>query len=111
MPELVRVSNVEKMDGLQSYINEQVARGKYAEIIQAIGMYSLLIDPEHTIADQERLYRQVLGLLKDKIRSKDPRIYALWLDSFPRHLDRIVEQEEIDKDASAQNVLLFLGPR
>ncbi len=105
MPELVRVSSVEKPDGLLSTINDQFGRGKYAEIIQAIGMYSLLADPEHTIEDQERLYGHVLDLLKEKIRDQDPRTYSAWLTSFPRHLDRIVEQGEIVTDSSAQTVL------
>jgi len=105
MPELVRVSNVEKLDGLLSTIKDQFGRGKYAEIIQAIGMHSLLVDPEHTIADQEQLYRQVLNLLKDKIRTEQPRTYATWLTAFPRHLDRIVGQGEIVADVSAQTVL------
>ena len=105
MPELVRVSNVENLNGLMSYINDQFGRERYAEIIQAIGMHSLLMDPEHTLTDQEQLYRLVLNLLKSKISRDDSRIYPSWLASFPKHLDRLVEQGQIVADAAAQSVL------
>ncbi len=105
MPDLVRVSNAQHLDGLMSYINDQFGRGKYAEIIQAIGMHSILIDPEHTITDQEQLYRMVLNLLKDKISKDDPKAYAAWIASFPRYLDRLVELGQIVTDATAQSAL------
>ncbi len=105
MPELVRVSTAERMDGLMSYINEQFGRGKYIEIVQAIGMHSILVDPEHSIADQEQLYRLVLNLLKSKIGKDAPGSYGSWLSSFPRYLDHIVEQGQIVTDASAQSLL------
>jgi hypothetical protein len=105
MPELVRVSNVENLDGLMSYINDKFGQGKYAEIIQAIGMHSLLIDPEHTLTDQDKLYRLVLNLLKSKISRENPKAYASWLASFPQLLDRMVEQGQPVTDATAQSAL------
>jgi hypothetical protein len=105
MPELVRVANVERLDGLRSYINEQFEKNHFAEIVQAVGMYSLLIDPEHTLGDQDELYRLVLDLLKNKIRRDDPKTYSEWLSSFPSLLDQLVEKGEIIVDAAAQMVL------
>ncbi len=105
MPELVRVSNAENLDGLLSYISDQFGRGKYAEIIQAIGMHSLLFDPEHTISDQDKLYREVLNMLKNKIGKDDPKTYAQWIAAFPRYLDSLVEKNQIVTDAAAQSVL------
>ncbi len=105
MPELVRVTSAANLDGLLSYINDQFERGKYAEIIQAIGMHSILVDPEHTITDQEQLYRLALNLLKNKVRKENSSIYSVWLAAFPRHLDRLVEQGEIVTDPAAQAVL------
>ncbi len=105
MPELVRVSNVENLNDLKSYINDQFGQARYAEIIQAIGMHSILADPEHTLTDQEQLYRLVLNLLKSKISKDNASVYASWLASFPRHLDRLVEQGQIVTDAAAQSAL------
>ncbi len=105
MPELVRVTTAANLDELLSYITDQFERGRYAEIIQAIGMHSILVDPEHTITDQEQLYRLALNLLKNKVRKENPSIYSAWLAAFPRHLDRLVEQGQIVTDPAAQAVL------
>ena len=105
MPQLVRVSNVEKLDSLKKYVNDQFEKGRYAEIVQAIGMHSIMIDPEHTLGDQGNLYGSVLDLLKNKIRRDDPKTFSTWLASFPRLLDRLVEQGQIVVDEAAQTVL------
>ena len=67
MPELVTVSSVEKLESLRTTINELFEHGKYAEIVQSIGMHSILMEPEHMIGDQDSLYHLVLNLMKKKI--------------------------------------------
>ena len=70
MPEVVKVSTVESSQKLTAAIEEYFKKGRYAEITQAIGMHSVLIDPQHTMEDQSRLYRSVLALLKKRIAEK-----------------------------------------
>ena len=56
MPEVVLVSKIEKMDKLKVYLQESFKKARYSEVTQAIGMHSLLIDPQHTMKDQSGLY-------------------------------------------------------
>ncbi len=56
MPEVVLVSTVENMDKLKSLSGGVVQESPVSEITQAIGMHSLLIDPQHTMKDQAGLY-------------------------------------------------------
>jgi hypothetical protein len=105
MPELVRVSNVEHLDALMTYINELFGKGKYAEIIQAIGMYSLLIDSEHTLGDQDRLYRLVLNLIKKKQAHDMPHTFAKWIASFPQLLAGMVSKGDFVTDEAARSEL------
>jgi hypothetical protein len=101
MPDLVTVSSVEKLEDLKTNINTLFELGKYAEIIQSIGMHSILIDPEHMISDQDHLYHMVLNLIKKKINRKDPKRYSSWLIAFPALLNRIVEEKQIVTDAAS----------
>jgi len=84
MQDVVMVSSVDKLDQLKSFIENKFAKKRYAEITQAIGIYSVLIDSEHTISDQARLYRTVLGLVKDRIKANIGKGYAAWYAQFPQ---------------------------
>jgi hypothetical protein len=100
MQEVVNVSSVENLDQLTSYIDAHFAKNKYAEITQAIGIYSLLIDSEHTISDQRRFYRQVLNLLKDRIKARLGKSYAAWYASFPALASEAAKLAGSDKSAA-----------
>jgi len=105
MPELVTVSSVERLDELKTYINDLFEQGQYAEITQAIGMHSILMDPEHMTADQDHLYHMVLNLIKKRITRENAKQYSSWLIAFPALLNDIVNEGRIVTDAAAQNVL------
>src|SRR5512147_884856 len=105
MAELVRVSDIEKKEKLKSYLEELFKKGKYAEMTQAIGMYSILIDPEHTMSDQSGLYHFVLDLIKDRIRTTKGKSYAAWYTGFPKILDQMVSANQIVTDQAAADVL------
>lgn len=105
MPELVTVSRIESLESLKTYINEQFERGRYSEISQAIGMHSILIDPEHMISDQAALYQLVLNLLKKSVSRKNPKTYSAWLTAFPALIARLVKDNVIVTDAAAQSAL------
>jgi len=106
MPELVTVSSCEKLESLRTTINELFENGKYAEIIQSIGMHSILMEPEHMIGDQESLYHLVLNLKKKKVQREDPKQYSSWLLSFPALLSRIVNEGQILSDDAGQSALV-----
>jgi hypothetical protein len=114
MADLVRVSDIEKKEKLRSYLEELFKKGKYAEITQAIGMYSILIDPEHTISDQSGLYHFVLDMIKERVRTTKGKGYAAWYTGFPKILDQIVAANQIVTDKAAAEVLASqraaLGP-
>jgi hypothetical protein len=105
MAELVRVSDIEKKEKLKSYLEELFKKGKYAEMTQAIGMYSILIDPEHTISDQSGLYHFVLDMIKDRVRTTKGKGYAAWYTGFPRTLDQMVSANQIVTDKAAADAL------
>ena len=105
MAELVRVSDIEKKEKLKSYLEELFKKGKYAEMTQAIGMYSILIDPEHTISDQSGLYHFVLDMIKDRVRTVKGKGYAAWYTGFPNILDQMVSANQIVTDKAAVDVL------
>ena len=100
MQEVVNVSNVENLDQLKSYIDAHFAQNKYYEITQAIGIHSLLIDSEHTLGDQNRLYRQVLNLLKDRIKATLGKDYAPWYAAFPKLASQASALADMDKNAA-----------
>lgn len=90
MPEVVRVSTIENNQRLMASIEDYFKRGRYAELTQAIGMHSLLIDPQHTMRDQTQYYRQVLGMIKDKVRAVLGKHYSAWYANFPKLMDEII---------------------
>lgn len=99
MQEVVNVSSVENLDQLKSYIDGHFAKNQYTEITQAIGIYSILIDSEHTIGDQSRLYHQVLNLLKDRIRTRLGKDYAPWYAAFSKRASEASKLAGTDKTA------------
>jgi len=105
MPELVTVSSVERLDELKTYINDLFEKGQYSEITQAIGMHSILMDPEHMTADQDHLYHMVLNLIKKRITRENAKQYSSWLIAFPALLNDIVTEGRIVTDPAAQIVL------
>ena len=101
MPEVVRVSTIENNQSLMASIEDYFKRGRYAEITQAIGMHSLLIDPQHTMHDQTHYYRKVLDMTKDKVRAGLGKHYSAWYASFPKLMDEIVSAGGNDKLATS----------
>jgi len=106
MPDLVTVSSVEKMEDLKTNINRLFEQGKFAEIIQSIGMHSILIDPEHMISDQDHLYHLVLNLIKKKINRENPKTYSSWIIAFPSLIDKLVQGGVIVTDQASQSPLV-----
>lgn len=105
MPELVTVSSIDTMEKLKAKLEEFFNKGQYAEITQAIGMYSILIDPQHTISDQAQLYRMVLNMIKDRIRERKTKSYAAWYAHFPKLMDDIVASGQIVTDTMSSTVI------
>ncbi len=102
MSGVVKVSSVETSQELMASIEEYFSKGRYAEITQAIGMHSILIDPQHTLGDQTRLYRAVLDMLKDKIKAVLGAHFSTWYATFPKLMDELVSSgvEITDKRAA-----------
>ncbi len=105
MSELVMVSSVETMEKLKTYLEQLFAQKRYSEITQAIGMHSILIDPQHMMSDQTGMYRYVLNMLKDRINKARGKSYASWYEDFPKIMDQLVSANKIVTDAAAADVL------
>lgn len=105
MPELVMVSSVEKKEQLRTYLEELFRKERWSEMTQAIGMHSILIDPQHTMADQADLYRFVLDMIKGRITKAKGKSYGAWYADFPKLMDRIVSAKQIVTDAAAAEVI------
>lgn len=105
MPDVVREANIANGDILKPYIETLFKKEQYPEIGLAIGMHSLLIDPEHTIRDQAGLYRLVLNLLKERIRGRKSDSYAAWYADFPASLDALVSANQVVTDKPSADVL------
>jgi hypothetical protein len=105
MPEIVMVSNVEKTEKLKAYLEELFKKGRIADITLAIGMHSLLIDPQHTIADQKDLYHFVLHLIKDSISKAKGKSFSAWYADFPKQMDQLLSSGQIVTDKAAEDVL------
>lgn len=105
MPEVVKVSSVESSQKLMAAIEDYFKKGRYAEITQVIGMHSVLIDPQHMLADQKNLYRSVLNMIKDRISGNLGKKYSAWYSDFPRIMDRIVTAGQIITDKACEEVL------
>jgi hypothetical protein len=105
MPEVVLVSNIEKMDKLKVYLQESFKKARYSEITQAIGMHSLLIDPQHTMKDQADLYHGMLNIMKEKIRSIKGKSYGTWYSSFSKLMDELVSSRQVVIDKASLDVI------
>jgi len=105
MPELVMVSQVEKTDQLKTLLEDLFRRGRYAEITQAIGMHSILIDPEHMINDQTSFYGFILNLIKARINAVKGKSYATWYADFPRLLDEQLSSSRFAIDRAAADAI------
>lgn len=105
MPELVMVSNVEKMEKLKILLEELFKQERYSEIGQAIGMHSILIDPQHTMSDQAGLYRFILNMIKDRISKTKGKRYAAWYAGFPKVMDQVVAENQVVTDKAAAEAL------
>lgn len=105
MPETVFVSHIDNHEKLRTYIMDLFQKGKYEEIARAIGMYSLLIDPQHTLGDQAQLYRSVLELLKNRISKAKDKAYSSWLSAFPMLLSELVASRQVVTDEASIEVI------
>ena len=105
MPEVVLVSNVEQSDKLRIYLEESFKKSRYSEITQAIGMHSLLIDPQHTMKDQARLYHGILNMLKERISSSKGKGYGAWYAAFPSLMDKLVVSKQIVTDSASLDII------
>ena len=102
---MVLVSNVEKLDKLKIYLEESFNKSRYSEITQAIGMHSLLIDPQHTMKDQAGLYRGVLTLLKERISKSKGKSYGAWYTAFPALMDKLVVSKQTVTDKATLDII------
>jgi hypothetical protein len=105
MSELVTVSSVENKEKLKSNLEDLFKRERYSEIGEAIGMHSILIDPQNTIADQANLYHFILDMIKDRIRTAKGKGYSAWYTGFPKALDQIAAGNQIITDKRSTDVL------
>jgi len=105
MPEVVQVSNVEKMDKLKIYLEESFKNSRYSEITQAIGMHSLLIDPQHTMKDQAGLYNGILNMIKERISKSKGKSYGAWYTAFPALMDELISSKQTVTDNASLNVI------
>ncbi len=105
MSELVMVSSVDSMEKLKSNLEQLFAQKRYSEITQAIGLHSVLFDPQHMISDQSDMYRFVLNMLKERIAKGRGKSYATWYEDFPKIMDQLVSANKIVTDAAAADVL------
>ncbi len=105
MPELVMVSNVERTEKLKDYLEELFSKGRYADITLAIGLHSIVIDSQHTIADQKDLYQFVLHLIKDRITKTSGKSYSAWYADFPKQMDQLLSSGQVMADKAAEDVL------
>ncbi len=105
MPELVMVSSVDSTEKLKTNLEQLFVQKRYSEITQAIGLHSILFDPQHMMEDQSSTYRFVLNMLKDRIAKARGKSYETWYADFPKILDQIISAHKIVTDAAAADVL------
>jgi hypothetical protein len=105
MTEVVMVSSIDTLGKLKTYLVDLFKQERYAEITQAIGMHSLLIDPQHTMNDQSNLYHDILNMLKDRISKAKGKSYGSWYVGFPKVMDQIVIAKQIVTDKTAAEAL------
>jgi hypothetical protein len=105
MPEVVLVSNIEKIDKLKVYLEDSFKKARYSEITQAIGMHSLFIDAQHTMRDQVNLYHGILSMIKDRISKNKGNSYGAWYKNFPQLMDRLVSSRQVVSDKASVDVV------
>ncbi len=105
MPELAVLSNIENIEKLKTYIEELLKKGRYDEISQAIGSYSIFTDPQHMRNDQSRLFHYVLELLKGRISKENSTVYSSWLAAFPKLMAQLASNHTIVTDRAAADAL------
>lgn len=105
MPETVYASQAETKERALSSIADLFAKGKYEEVSRVIGMYSIMTDPQHTMADQAQLYRSALEMIKNKVRSSKGPEYAAWLTSFPEIMRSLTASKQVVTDALAVDII------
>ena len=105
MPEVVLVSNIEKMDKLKIYMEDSFKKSRYSEITQAIGMHSLLIDPQHTMKDQAGLYHGILNMIKERIGGSKGKSYGAWYTAFPSLMDKLASSKQTVIDNASLDVI------
>ena len=105
MPEIVRVSTVENSTKLMGVIEEYFKNNRFAEITQAIGIHSVLIDPQHAIGNQTSSYRAVLNMLKSRISVKLGKKYGEWYAEFPKLMDQLVSAGQNPLDDAVKSLL------
>ncbi len=105
MPEIVKVSTVENSLKLMGVIEEYFKNNRFAEITQAIGIHSVLIDPQRAISNQATSYRAVLNMLKNRISVKLGKKYGEWYAEFPKIMDQLVSAGQNPVDQSVKSML------
>lgn len=105
MPEVVMVSSVENTEKLKLFIQECFKKERYSEISEAIGLHSLLIDPQHTMRDQAGLYRTVLNMIKDRIGKSKEKGYGAWYAGFPKLMDDLLSSKQVVTDKASLDVI------
>ncbi len=105
MSELVTVSSVENREKLKSNLEDFFKRERYAEITEAVGMHSVLINPQNMISDQASLYHFVLDMIKDRIRRTKGKSYSAWYAEFPKSMDQLVTGNQVITDKTAAESL------
>ena len=105
MPELVLVSSIENTEKLKTLLGQLFMQKRYSEMGQAIGMHSILIDPQHMMNDQKSMYRFVLTMIKDRISKARGKSYSAWYEDFPKIMDQVISTNKIVTDAAAADVL------
>ncbi len=105
MRQLVTVSSIERLESLKNSLNDLFERERYEEITQAIGMHSILIEPENMLSDQDRLYSFILNLLKKRLAKRMEGSYSAWVRSFPSLLAGLVREGVVVTDEAARSAL------
>jgi hypothetical protein len=105
MPETVFVSHIDNNEKLRAHITDLFQKGRYEEISRAIGMHSILIDPQHTLSDQAQLYRFVLEMIKNRIGKAKDKAYSSWLAAFPKLLSELVASRQVVTDEASTEVI------
>lgn len=105
MLETVYASQAETKEKAMAGIADLFSKGRYDEVARVIGMHSIMVDPQHTMADQAALYRSVLDMIKNRIRTAKGPEYAAWMVAFPRILREVSASGQVVTDAASAAVI------